>query len=313
VEIILRENGGLGNQLFQYAALRYYAKRYDAKMRIAVRPALYAHFLGYPRPCLLQHFSISVPMQERSLSDRLTLTGKPWLQAAFAPLNRAFGIQIFTEHHTNRYLFSPELPLRRGTRKLYLSGWWHNYIMVEQLADELRREFTFKEPAQGKNQEVLEQIKRTRNPVSLHVRGGDSIITETDRVPLLGQYYWDAISTFKRRLADPTFFVFSDDMAFVKQFLPRDTRMVLIEHNDDYMAHEDMRLMSSCHHHIIANSTFSWWGAWLNPRPDKMVIAPRQWYGTVDSYYPELMPQSWILAEVACTPEQKMDPSLLLR
>jgi hypothetical protein len=57
--------------------------------------------------------------------------------------------------------------------------------------------------------------------------------------------------------------------------------------------------MASCHHQIIANSTFSWWGAWLNPRTDKMVIAPKQWYNTEDSYFPDLLPQTWELADVA--------------
>ena len=85
----------------------------------------------------------------------------------------------------------------------------------------------------------------------------------------------NAVSTFKQPLRDPTFFVFSDNIPFVKEYLPRKVPMVFVDHNDDYSAHEDLRLMSSCHHHIIANSTFSWWGAWLNPRTDKMVIAPK--------------------------------------
>jgi hypothetical protein len=73
---------------------------------------------------------------------------------------------------------------------------------------------------------------------------------------------------------------------------------VFVGHNDDFSAHEDLRLMSACHHHIIANSTFSWWGAWLDPRQDKMVIAPRQWYVTPDSYYPDLLPPTWLLIDV---------------
>lgn len=109
----------------------------------------------------------------------------------------------------------------------------------------------------------------------------------------------NAVSTFKQRLGDPTFFVFSDDIQFVKEYLPRNVPMVFVDHNDDYSAHEDLRLMSSCHHQIIANSTFSWWGAWLNPRTDKMVIAPKQWYNTEDSYFPDLLPKTWELVDVA--------------
>ena len=171
-------------------------------------------------------------------------------------------------------------------------------MVVEEVADELRSELAFKEPAQGKNLEVLKQIKQSRNPVALHVRRGDCTVSATNRVDLPLEYYLNAVSTFKQRLGDPTFFVFSDDIAFVKEYLPRNVPMVFVDHNDDFSAHEDLRLMSSCHHQIIANSTFSWWGAWLNPRTDKMVIAPKQWYNTEDSYYPDLFPQTWELADV---------------
>jgi hypothetical protein len=313
VEITLWEVGGLGNQLFQYAALRYYARRYHAKMRIAECPVLYAKSFGYPRPCLLSHFSITVPMEERTLFDRLVLCRKPPFDSVFEPLKRALGVQVFRQHHTTRYLFPNDLPLERGIGKLYLEGYWHTNTMVEQVADELRSELVLREPAKGKNLEVLNQIRRSKNPVSLHVRGGDSMLAASNRAPLPGCYYSDAIATFRQLLDDPTFFVFSDDLPFVKQILPPDIRVVLVDHNDDFTAHEDMRLMSSCRHHIIANSTFSWWGAWLSPQPDKIVIAPRQWYGTPDSYYPELMPQTWVLTDVTLESALETGPSLLLR
>jgi hypothetical protein len=76
-----------------------------------------------------------------------------------------------------------------------------------------------------------------------------------------------------------TFFVFSDDVPFAKQWLRGDPRFVVVDHNNEAAAHEDLRLMSLCRHHIIANSTFSWWGAWLNPFADKQVIAPARWLG----------------------------------
>jgi Glycosyl transferase family 11 len=201
-----------------------------------------------------------------------------------------------------RYAFLRDVPLERHIKTLYLVGYWHTHIMVEEVADELRSELALKEPAQGKNLEVLEQINQCGNPVSLHVRRGDCTVAATARVALPFEYYSNAISTFKERLVDPTFFVFSDDIPFVKEYLPQNIATVFVEHNDDFSAHEDMRLMSSCHHHIIANSTFSWWGAWLSPRSDKMVIAPKHWDLTEDSYYPDLLPQTWMLADVATDP-----------
>ncbi len=124
------------------------------------------------------------------------------------------------------------------------------------------------------------------------------MIPATGRAELPFEYYANAISRLRKRLVDPTFFIFSDDIRSVKEYLPRNIRAVFVDHNDDFSAHEDMRLMSSCRHHIIANSTFSWWGAWLNPRSDKVVIAPRQWDVTEKSFYPDLLPPSWTLTDV---------------
>jgi hypothetical protein len=299
LQIVLREFGGLGNQLFRYAALLYYAERYGAEMRISVDPEWNAQSQGYPRPCLLSHYSIKAPMEERSLSERILFTEKPWLHAASAPFKSALRAQVFMQHPAHRYSFEPDVPLQHNVRTLYLLGYWHTYIMVDEVADKLRSELTLKKPAQGRNLELLAQIRRSKNSVSLHVRRGDSTIPATGRSELPFAYYASAISTFKERLGNPTFFVFSDDIPLVKEYLPRNIRAVFVGHNDDFSAHEDMRLMSSCHHHIIANSTFSWWGAWLNPRSNKMVIAPKQWDLTEDSYYPDLLPSTWMLTDVA--------------
>jgi hypothetical protein len=297
MEIVLREFGGLGNQLFRYAALRYYAKRYDADMKISVDPEWNAKSFGYPRPCLFSHYSIPVPMEERTLSDRLLITDKQWLRTASVPIKKALRTQVYTQQPGVRYSFVKDVPLERNVKKLYLVGYWHTHVIVEQVAEELRKELTLKEPAQGKNLEMLNLINSTAS-VSIHVRRGDCTIPATLRAELPKTYYANAIETFQRKLGNPTFFVFSDDIPFVKQYLPDDINAVYVDHNDDYSAHEDMRLMSSCRHQIIANSTFSWWAGWLNPRADKIVIAPKHWDVNEDSYYPDLLPDSWMLTDV---------------
>ena len=311
MQIILDECGGLGNQLFRYAALRYYARRYGAEMKISVEHAKYAQSYGYPRPFLLDHFSISVPIRERSLGDRLLLTGKPWIKRTIAPVKKALRTQVFTQEFNGCHSFVSEIPLEPNIKRLHLVGYWHTYVTAEHVEEELRTELAFKSPAQGKNLEILEQIRRSKNPVSLHVRRGDSTVSATNRVHLPLEYYLNGIATMKKRFGNPTFFVFSDDIGFVKDYLQLDATTVFVDHNDDFSAHEDLRLMSSCRHHIIANSTFSWWGAWLNPRRDKLVIAPRQWYLTPDSYFPDLLPPSWMLADVlALEPDQKTEMAL---
>jgi hypothetical protein len=298
LKIVLREFGGLGNQFFRYAALRYYGKRYGAEIAISVDPEWNAQSFGHPRPCLLQHYSIPALMGERSLSERILFTEKSWLRAASGPFTTALRSQVFVQHPSHRYSFSPDVPLRRNTETLFLLGYWHTHTIVDKVADELRSELTLKKPAQGKDLEVLERIRRCHS-VSLHLRRGDCKNPATLRIELPFEYYATAISTLKERLGNPIFFVFSDDIQFAKEYLPQNIRAVFVDHNDDFSAHEDMRLMSSCHHHIIANSTFSWWGAWLNPSPDKIVIAPKQWDLTEDSYYPDLLPSDWMLMEIA--------------
>jgi hypothetical protein len=297
MQIVVRQISGLGNQLFQYAAGRYYSKRYGAQFRIAVDPARKAVSHGYARPFLLSHFSITTPAKELSQAERFILSEKPWLKPAIALVTRPLGIQVFREKRSQFYTFLQDLPLENNIRTLYIAGYWQTHRMVDDIGEELRVDLRFKEAAKGENLEVLDQIRQSKNSVSLHIRRGDYTLAAEGKIALPIEYYYRAIDALRIRLAEPVFFVFSDDIAFAKENLPRDIRTVFVEHNDAFSSHEDLRLMSSCQHHIIANSSFSWWGAWLNPRSDKIVFAPRYWHLRADSYYPGLFPPDWILGE----------------
>jgi len=293
MQVVVRQFSGLGNQLFQYAAGRYYAKRYGASMRMALDPPRRATSHGYARPFLLSHFSIAAPAEVLSISDRIALADRRWLK----PVKDALGVQVVRESVAQRYTFRFDLPVGENVRTLYLVGYWQTHDLVEAVAEELRVELSFKEPAKGRNLEVLRDIQGRKNPVSLHVRRGDYTLAAEGNIALPISYYSEAIRVMREQLGDPTFFVFSDDVAYARANLPlEDGAAVFVDHNDDLSSHEDLRLMSSCRHHIIANSTFSWWGAWLNARPDKVVFAPRYWQLRRDSHHPELFSRDWILA-----------------
>jgi hypothetical protein len=150
VRVVVRGFGGLGNQLFQYAALQYYAKRYGAGMRVAADPEWNAHCYGYPRPFLLSHFSITAPMGERSFSDRLLITDNAWLTGPSLLWRAARRTQVFTEQLEHRYSFLRDLPLDRNTTTLYLLGYWQNHLMVEHVKDELRKDLSLKQPEEGR-------------------------------------------------------------------------------------------------------------------------------------------------------------------
>ncbi len=288
MKIVARLFSGLGNQLFQYAAGLYYAKRSGAQIEFSI-DGEGANSFGYPRPFLLSHFSITSPFHELTALERLVLTRREKLKLPMTALKRMLGIQVVTEDPTLYYTFLQDLPAHRLALTIYLVGYWQAYRIAEEIEDELRMELRLREPARDRNLEVLQQIRRASCPVSLHIRRGDYLLESEGSKALPIDYYRHAIQFFKDRFARPTFFVFSDDMEFARQCLPRDAQLVFVDHNDSFSAHEDLRLMSSCNDHIIANSSFSWWGAWLNPRSDKFVFAPSHWHLKPSSYFPRLV------------------------
>jgi hypothetical protein len=107
-------------------------------------------------------------------------------------------------------------------------------------------------------------------------------------------YYEKAIQLIEKKVAHPTYFIFSDDPAWVKANIRSKHKTVYISHNQGRDAHEDIRLMSQCRHNIIANSSFSWWGSWLNNSPNKIVIAPKTWYLDRSANTRDLIPNSWV-------------------
>lgn len=299
MKIVVCQISGLGNQMFQYAAGQYYARQYNAQMRMAVRPPGKALSHGHPRPFLLSHFAISAPCDELSVSERLLLhTHHPRLRpVSGALLRQALRVQIVREGTEQLFRFQPALPIGAGIQTVYLVGYWQVHNIADAISAELRREFSFREEPCGKNAELLRMIRNSANPVSIHIRRGDYTLDVEGNVALSMDYYTRAIRRIQESVRTPTFFVFSDDIEFARTNLSRDISAVFVEHNDSFAAHEDLRLMSACRHHIIANSTFSWWGAWLNPRTDKIVIAPRNWMVARRPSYDDIFPPSWQLLD----------------
>lgn len=180
--------------------------------------------------------------------------------------------------------------------KDYVFGFFQTEDYINFLEEQVRRDYMFSPQMPPKTRAYYEMIK-SRNAVSLHVRRGD-YVNDPNFNTLEKDYYENAIKLMEQHTESPTFFVFSDDIGYVKnELMPplNSNRCIFVEGNSGY---DDMRLMSNCKHHIMANSSFSWWGAWLNPNPSKVVIAPtsKRWYKNPlwyqkDSHY---LPQQWI-------------------
>jgi Glycosyl transferase family 11 len=277
MRIHLLQKRGLGNQLFQYAAGLFFAKRHGATLEIVQEPDRYAVSFGHPRPFLLSYFNISTPVREFTLWDRLMCSGT------------VVYVQPFVEDGT----FLPALPVPQSTRNVYVEGNFQAYQFAQDVEQRVRSEFSFRNPPRGKNLEMLERMRAAGNSVSLHVRRGDYTVNRGGQELLPIDYYRQAMEAILQRVSDPTFFVFSDDIAYSRENLPKGERMVFVDHNDQANGHEDLRLMAACSHNIIANSTMSWWGAWLNPNPTKLVCAPKVWRNPKISYA-DLIPSGWL-------------------
>lgn len=163
------------------------------------------------------------------------------------------------------------------------------------MADDIRKAFTFNPRLSNrKTKEMSEQIDHDENAVSIHVRRGDYLepkYWKTTGCVCQLPYYLNAIAEMNKRISQPSYYVFSDDIAWVKENLPL-PKAFFIDWNKGTESWQDMMLMSRCRHHIICNSTFSWWGAWLNPRENKTVIMPERWFRHCET--PDICPDKWI-------------------
>ena len=283
--------GGLGNQMFQYAAGR--------ALSLAVEQAFLLDLRGFTNYALHNGFELdrvfSAPVKVATSGDVRNMLGwrsSELVRKVFKRIKSPLlhGTRLAIEPHFNYWS-----GLRAGGTKRYLMGYWQSEMYFKDYAETLRSDFNFTIPLDETNQNIAQRIQHN-NAVSLHVRRGD-YITHTPNAKILStcslDYYNNAIDYMSKRVDSPHFFLFSDDMEWVKANLDIPFEKTYIEHNRGADSYRDMQLMHMCRHHIIANSSFSWWGAWLNPNPDKLVVAPKTWFsdGKVDD---DLIPREWI-------------------
>jgi hypothetical protein len=162
----------------------------------------------------------------------------------------------------------------------YLDGYWQSYKYFDEIAGLLRTELTPSITPSELDMNILKQIKDS-SAVSVHIRRGDYVTLKaaaTVHGVCTLDYYRSALDVISSSVLDPHFFVFSDDSQWSRENLEFPGPVTFVDHNGPTTAFQDMRMMSTCRHHIIANSSFSWWGAWLNPGSDKIVVAPRKWF-----------------------------------
>jgi len=260
--------GGLGNQLFQYAAGRSLALRHGTEL------VLNLWNLGRRDPSPPHETYALGPFRVRANLRRRVISRRPVQEHEVLRGRVRNALARFRVLEEDPALFCPQF--FSAPDWTLLVGYWQSPTYFADYESVIREELTFRDPPDVRTTDLLEQIAST-NSVSLHVRRGD-YVTDPDvnrRMLVLDERYYErAVDTIAERSADLRLFVFSDDLDWCRRHLSARWPMTFM----DGTPADDLRLMSACRHHVTANSSFSWWGAWLDPRPDKLVVAPNQWF-----------------------------------
>jgi len=253
--------GGLGNQMFQYAASRAVALAHNTSFKLDISGfSNYKLHQGFE---LERVFNCSIEIAKES--DIRNILG--WQSSALIrrlvsrpSMSILRNVGNVVEPHFHYWLGIKNVPY-----DCYLAGYWQSEKYFVDIAGQIRNDFTFKLPLEGRNVELVKKLKQM-NAVSLHVRRGDYVsntyTTATHGVCSLA-YYQAAIQYIAERVEKPVFFIFSDDITWVENNLEIGFPCLHVDHNHGIESYNDMRLMSLCQHHIIANSSFSWWGLGL--------------------------------------------------
>ncbi len=175
---------------------------------------------------------------------------------------------------------------------MYLDGYFQSEKYFIDYTDAIRQDFSLKGPLGEAADSIAAQIRSGANTISLHVRRGD-YLKESDFKGIANQeYYANAVKYVTEKVSHPQFFIFSDDIEWCKENLSLPADSVFVS-NSDLKDYGELVLMSLCKHHIIANSSFSWWGAWLGSNPEKIVVAPKQWSNNHENWYRDIIPATW--------------------
>lgn len=281
--IVVNIYGGLGNQLFQYAAGRQLADSRRTRLKLDIRN----FSTDKRRTYALHNFNIEEKFFDRL--DNFVIKAKERIRK----LSSKIGITGLTAIYKENGMLYDEKFMNLGDN-VYLDGYWQCEKYFKPIEYIIRKEFMVKSPPAGMNKQYLEII-RSVNAVSIHVRRGDYItdeITNAFHGVCSLDYYNRAIDRMIAEIDAPYFFIFSDDMEWTKANLTIEGFPVMYVDHNGTADYEDLRLMYTCRHHIIANSSFSWWGAWLNTNTEKKVIAPKRWFQAFTNN--DIIPPAWI-------------------
>lgn len=273
--IIVEVTGGLGNQMFQYALYRrLQLLGKDVKLDLSF----------YHTKQTLRKFELGIFKLPLQVADQREICCLKGYTNDASRIQKAFTTRIYK--HSCIYTEDldkgcQDMVLQKDS--VYLSGYWQNECYFKEIRNRILEDFTFPKEVTDRKQDMVRQMKGS-NSVSVHVRRGDYL--QSGNAGIYGgictlTYYRKAMDYMREHIQNPQFYIFTDDPEWVKQNLYEDG-MCLIQHEAGDPDYLDMYLMSQCTAHIIANSTFSWWGAWLDRSERKTVVSPARWLNNHD-------------------------------
>jgi len=287
--------GGLGNQMFQYAAARALALKLNCDVRLDITAyKTYQMHNGFElcKYALDQHTlkldALTGDAQNQSIGQSQFSFGR--LKRFLARKTNAIKPNFFVEKDFSfdSALFDQSLPVT-------IEGYWQSYKYFSDVREQILKDFRLLQSPTSLNEILAKKISKS-NSVSIHIRRGDYVSNANANSyhGICGsEYYQNAINKIEAKVSNPSYFIFSDDIEWCRLNLNVPGDSTFIGHNRGDQSHFDMHLMSLCKHNIIANSSFSWWGAWLNANLNKCVIAPKQWFA-VDKNTADLLPLDWV-------------------
>jgi hypothetical protein len=289
LQCIIQMVGGLGNQMFQYALSRRLQISRGARVRFDLD--MYKH--DTERALTLANYRTTIrkvtPMDKATM--RLSF-GRTFSRAGklLRPFNRSVLWNVYEDVAQG---FDPRVIALKG--RWYLRGWFQCPGYFESLRPQLLEEFELANPLPSSGAALMRQIKDV-NAVCLHVRRGDLVtnrLYNSEQQVQTAAYYSHCLHDIADRVTDPHVFVFSDDMPWCRNNLRSDLPITFMDKFDGSTDYIDLYLMKNCRHFITANSTFSWWGAWLSENPEKIVIVPPVWRFKDNGPPADLIPKGW--------------------
>jgi hypothetical protein len=284
--IIVELTGGLGNQMFQYAAGRRLALHHKTILKLK--------FIYYPedtkRWYSLGCFNIKENFATDKEINKIRKIPETKIEKLIYLLNPFSKDRLIKEkdfHFDENILNTPD--------DVLLDGYWQSEKYFKDIEDIIRQEFSLKNQSGHIYKEFLKSIANT-NSVSVHFRRKDYVEDKKTReyhgICSL-EYYYTAIKKIGETIKNPHFFIFSDDIEWPRNNLKLNYPLTFVSDNN-LTDCQELILMSKCKNHIIANSSFSWWGAWLSDNPKKIVIAPKKWFNDPSINTKDLIPEIWI-------------------